>query len=126
MFVNLLRITKSRNMKPFISPKLLFILAVFLFSRNQSQKTDSVTEKTDSGELDRTILPIPEPPFGGKIGETYKDSKEEWPKLVTPPQGVPNVIIILLDDVGFGQVSTFGGPVPTPELDKLADKRFKI
>ncbi|WP_278021786.1 sulfatase-like hydrolase/transferase [Flavobacterium ginsengisoli] len=113
-------------MKPFISPKLLFILAVFLFSRNQSQKTDSVTEKTDSGELDRTILPIPEPPFGGKIGETYKDSKEEWPKLVTPPQGVPNVIIILLDDVGFGQVSTFGGPVPTPELDKLADKRFKI
>ncbi|RED23250.1 arylsulfatase [Flavobacterium cutihirudinis] len=120
-----MRISKSSNMKSFISPKLFLILAVFFFSCNQSKQNDSVTEKTDSGELDRTILPIPEPPFGGKIGETYKDSKEEWPKLVTPPQGAPNVIIILLDDVGFGQVSTFGGPVPTPELDKLAANGLK-
>ena len=73
-----------------------------------------------AAELDRTQLPLPEPPFEGVVGKTYKDSKEAWPKLPAPPAGAPNVVVILLDDVGFGQVSTFGGPVPTPELDKLA------
>jgi hypothetical protein len=68
----------------------------------------------------RTILPLPEPKFEGVVGNTYKESKAAWPKLPTPPAGAPNVVVILLDDVGFGQVSTFGGPVPTPRLDKLA------
>jgi arylsulfatase A-like enzyme len=71
-------------------------------------------------QVDRSKLPMPQPPFGGKIGQTYQDSKSEWPKLPTPSDGAPNVVIILLDDVGFGQVSTFGGPVPTPHLDQLA------
>ena len=44
----------------------------------------------------------------------------DWPRVPAPPAGAPNVVVILLDDVGFGQVSTFGGPVPTPALDKLA------
>lgn len=70
--------------------------------------------------LDRTKLPLPEPKFEGTIGTTYLNSKGAWPKLPSPPSGAPNVVIILLDDVGFGQVSTFGGPVPTPNLDKLA------
>lgn len=69
---------------------------------------------------DRTVLPMSLPPFGGRIGETYKVSTPDWPKLPTPPQGAPNVVIILLDDVGYGQTSTFGGPVPTPALDALA------
>jgi arylsulfatase A-like enzyme len=73
-----------------------------------------------SAEPDRTVLPMPLPPFGGVIGETYKESTPDWPKLPTPPEGAPNVVIILLDDVGYGQTSTFGGPVPTPELEKLA------
>src|SRR5262245_48410093 len=73
-----------------------------------------------AGQIDRSKLPLPEPPFGGKIGKTYKESQSEWPKLPAPPDGAPNIVIILLDDVGFGQVSTFGGPVPTPHLDKLA------
>jgi arylsulfatase len=63
---------------------------------------------------------MPDPPFGGTIGPTYKDSIGEWPALPQAPAGAPNVVIILLDDVGFGQVSTFGGPVPTPHLDRLA------
>jgi Sulfatase len=71
-------------------------------------------------QWDRTRLPLPEPPFTGKIGKTYKDSIPAWPPLPTPPAGAPDVVIILLDDVGFGQVSTFGGPVPTPNIDKLA------
>ncbi len=69
---------------------------------------------------DRTVIPLAEPKFEGVIGKTYKESKSAWPKLPTPPTGAPNVVVILLDDVGFGQTSTFGGPVPTPQLDKLA------
>ncbi len=69
---------------------------------------------------DRSKLPLPEPEFTGKIGKSYEDSVSAWPELPKPPKGAPNVLLILLDDVGFGQVSTFGGPVPTPTIDRLA------
>ena len=75
--------------------------------------------------VDRTKLPLPQPPFKGVIGKTYVDSKEDWPGVPKPPEGAPNFVVILLDDVGFGQVGTFGGPVPTPELDKLAAKGLR-
>ena len=78
------------------------------------------TTVSHAAELDRTIIPLPEPKFEGRIGETYKDSEGAWPKLPAPPAGAPNVVVILLDDVGFGQTGTFGGPIPTPALDKLA------
>ncbi|HUD30977.1 MAG TPA: sulfatase-like hydrolase/transferase, partial [Novosphingobium sp.] len=71
-------------------------------------------------DIDRSRLPLPRPPFNGKIGKTYQESESAWPELPKPPEGAPNVVLILLDDVGFGQVSTFGGPVPTPVLDGLA------
>lgn len=65
-------------------------------------------------------LPKPEPAFQGKIAETRKDSVADWPKPVQAPKGAPNVILVLLDDVGFGAASTFGGAVATPSLDRLA------
>jgi len=67
-----------------------------------------------------TQLPKPDPVFKGKVGKTYKDSVPSYPEPVEAPEGDPNVLIILLDDVGFGMTSTFGGPVPTPNLDQLA------
>jgi arylsulfatase A-like enzyme len=71
-------------------------------------------------EPDRSKLPIPDPAFKGKVGETYKDSTPDYPQPVKAPAAAPNVLLILLDDVGFGMTSAFGGPVPTPNLDKLA------
>ena len=71
-------------------------------------------------EVDRTTLPIPLSTFTGTIGKTYKESEAAWQQPVAAPDGAPNVIVILLDDVGFGQTSTFGGLIPTPNLDKLA------
>jgi arylsulfatase len=62
------------------------------------------------------VLPRPTPPFKGKIGKTYKESVADFPQ----PLRAPNVVVILLDDVGFGHPGTFGGPIPTPNLDKLA------
>ncbi|WP_407673595.1 arylsulfatase [Paludisphaera rhizosphaerae] len=68
---------------------------------------------------------MPLSPFEGKIGKTYKESEAVWQKPPAAPEGAPNVIVILLDDVGFGQISTFGGLVPTPNLDKLAARGLK-
>jgi arylsulfatase len=58
--------------------------------------------------------------FGGVIAERYEDSKEWWPPEKRPKKGAPNVIIFLLDDVGFAHVGSFGGLIKTPNIDTLA------
>jgi len=75
-----------------------------------------------AAEPDRTVLPVPTPEFKGKIGESYKDSTPDWtPALpVQAPQGAPNILLIVLDDVGYSQLGSYGGPIETPNLDKLA------
>jgi arylsulfatase len=64
--------------------------------------------------------------FGGVIAKKYKDSKEWWPPEVRPPKGAPNVIIFLLDDVGFAHVGSFGGLIETPNIDKLAESGLRF
>ncbi|MCU7928060.1 MAG: arylsulfatase [Candidatus Thiodiazotropha sp. (ex Dulcina madagascariensis)] len=59
--------------------------------------------------------------FGGVIAKKYSDSKEWWVPETRPPKGAPNVIIFLLDDVGFAQVGSFGGLIKTPNIDELAE-----
>lgn len=66
------------------------------------------------------VLPAPPAPFKGQIGLSAKDSKPDFPKPVEAPKGAPNVVLILLDDVGFGASSTFGGPISSPTLERLA------
>jgi phosphoglycerol transferase MdoB-like AlkP superfamily enzyme len=66
------------------------------------------------------VLPLPPPPFKGTIGRTYKDSVPDKIPVIKAPDGAPNVLVILIDDCGFGQWGTFGGQVPTPNLDRLA------
>src|SRR5271163_4750412 len=67
------------------------------------------------------VLPRPRPEFQGKIGRTLKDSTPDFPKMYEPPAGSPNILLILTDDVGFGATSTFGGPIQTPNFQRLAD-----
>ena len=71
------------------------------------------------------ILPRPEPPFQGKVGWTVKDSKADFPKGVEAPTGTPNVLQILTDDVGFGASSPFGGPIQTPNFERIANARLR-
>ncbi len=59
-------------------------------------------------------------PYQGVVGRTLAESKEWWPEPVKPPAGSPNVVWILLDDVGFGAAGTFGGLIQTPTFDALA------
>jgi len=68
----------------------------------------------------RMSLPIQPPAFAGKIGPIAAESRPDWVPEVRAPAGAPNVVVILTDDVGFAASSTFGGPVPTPNLDRLA------
>ncbi|MBY0275119.1 arylsulfatase [Candidatus Binatia bacterium] len=60
------------------------------------------------------------PPFGGKIGRTYDDSTPWWPELPSAPAGAPNVIVVLLDDVGYAQFGCYGSDIATPCFDRLA------
>jgi arylsulfatase A-like enzyme len=65
-------------------------------------------------------LPPPDPEFGGVIKENALQSKTWWAPSVVPPKGAPNILLIMTDDVGFGAPSTFGGVIPTPALDRIA------
>ena len=67
-------------------------------------------------------LPQPDPTFHGKIGKTYHDSTADKSMFDSPtaPEGAPNILLVMIDDAGFGATSTFGGPCNTPVLDKLA------
>ncbi len=76
---------------------------------------------TPSPPVNRTVLPIPAAPFIGTIGLRPKESTPSFPSNVTAPAGAPNVLLVLLDDVGFGATSSFGGPINTPTIQKLSE-----
>jgi arylsulfatase len=63
--------------------------------------------------------------YQGVVGKTYAESKEWWPAPVKAPAGSPNIVWVLLDDVGFGASSAFGGLIPTPTFDSLANQGLR-
>ena len=75
----------------------------------------------------RSVLPIPKRPYTGLVKYDAKDPESNFhpSSPLRPPQGAPNVLIILLDDVGFGASSAFGGPCYTPTAEKLAENGLK-
>ena len=72
-------------------------------------------------ELDRNVLPIPEPSFAGQVGLTAAESVKDFPQQVAAPEGAPNIVIIMTDDVGFAASEVFGGPIPTPAFERVAE-----
>src|SRR6201997_2949176 len=76
----------------------------------------------DQDNLQRTVLPIPDQPRTGLVTYDAKDPETKYPKItpLRPPEGAPNVLIVLVDDVGFGASSAFGGPCNTPTFERLA------
>lgn len=75
---------------------------------------------TALAQPDRTALPNPTPPFNGVIADNILDSRSDPVGPVRPPAGAPNLFLFMSDDVGFAMTSAFGGPVPTPNLERLA------
>ncbi len=85
----------------------------------------SAASKTSAGALDRTVLPIPEPKLA-PITELDARKAKAPPRFeVKAPPGAPNVVIVLIDDIGFGHSSAFGGPIQMPVLEALAATGLK-
>jgi len=72
--------------------------------------------------VQRDVLPNPDQPYAGFVAYDAKDPDSKFAPIeeLRPPQGAPNILIVLLDDVGFGASSAFGGPCQTPTADQLA------
>jgi len=70
-------------------------------------------------------LPPPDPAFGGVIKQQALQSKPWWAPRIVPPKGAPNVLLIITDDAGFGVPSTFGGVIPTPAMDRIANQGLR-
>ena len=70
-------------------------------------------------------LPSPDPAFAGNIEHDALSSSAWWAPRVVPPKGAPNVLLIITDDAGFGVPSTFGGVIPTPAMDRVADNGLR-
>ena len=104
---------------------LYLLVAVFAFRAVPVQAAPQRATPTPAATLDRTVLPIPEP--------TYPPVTELDARKVTPPPvfdvkapaGAPNVLIILIDDMGFGMPSAFGGPIHMPTVDRLASEGLR-
>jgi arylsulfatase A-like enzyme/uncharacterized membrane protein len=82
---------------------------------------DSLAEAMGKFSQDRSVLPIPDRTFGGVAGRTLKDSVADWSMIPRPkaPDGAPNVLLVIIDDAGFGAIDTFGGPVSTPAFTRV-------
>ena len=88
------------------------------FPRNKPQGPLERPDATTT--IDGNYLPNPPPAFGGEINLNAKNSKSWWPPNIVPPKGAPNILLIMTDDQGYGISGTFGGVIPTPTMDRIA------
>ncbi|MGA8677218.1 MAG: sulfatase-like hydrolase/transferase, partial [Candidatus Acidiferrales bacterium] len=81
----------------------------------------------EQDKVQRTVLPIPDRPRTGLVTYDAKDPDTKFPPItpLRPPTGAPNVLIVLIDDAGFGSSSAFGGPCNTPTAERLAAEGLK-
>ena len=78
-------------------------------------------------KIQRTVLPIPDQPHVGLTTYDAKDPDTKYPPIreLRPPKGAPNVLLILIDDAGFGSSSAFGGPCQTPNAQPRKEEKCR-
>src|SRR5271169_3855753 len=101
---------------------LAALLSTMLVTPVTAQNAPSVARVVPT---DRAVLPIPEPQVPHSTVLNVKNATPPPRFEVTAPVGAPNVLIVLIDDMGFGQSSAFGGPINMPTVDRLADKGLR-
>src|SRR5450631_1908685 len=101
------------------------ILALGCVSALTQQVTGVPGSPSATTTIDGKQIPPPAPQFGGEIKEKASESKAWWAPRVVPPKGAPNILLIMTDDVGFAAPSTFGGVIPTPNLDRIANEGLR-
>lgn len=109
--------------------RILWVFVGFYVIQASPLSADEINGKPGSPSATRTIsgqvLPAEELPFGGVINPNAAQSTPWWPPRIVPPKGAPNILLIMTDDVGFGAPSTFGGVIPTPALDRIANEGLR-
>jgi arylsulfatase len=106
-----------------ISTVSTICLSAFAASAQPAQNVPGSPGATTT--IDGKQLPPPIPTFGGDISEGALGSKPWWAPRVVPPNGAPNVLLIITDDAGFGVPGTFGGVIPTPAMDRIAQEGLR-
>src|SRR6266481_6321124 len=119
------RVTQNSQKQPMKTNKYLLLSAMLVMAvapsaRAQIQTTGTPGSPSATTTIDGKQLPAPPSKFGGVIKDNAYQSKPYWPPTIVPPNGAPNVLLFMTDDVGFGAPSTFGGVIPTPALDRIA------
>jgi arylsulfatase A-like enzyme len=111
------------RMKSPMALVLLSTISIPLFATTAlaQQVTGTPGSPSATTTIDGRYLPNPPPPFGGDINLSATDSKPYWPPQIVPPKGAPNVLLIMTDDQGYGVSGTFGGVIPTPAMDRIAN-----
>jgi len=89
------------------------------------QVTGTLGSPSATTTISNKQLPAPDPKFGGVIKNDALQSKPWWAPRIVPPKGAPNVLLIITDDAGFGVPSTFGGVIPTPTMDRIANEGLR-
>lgn len=99
------------------------LLAISVAQAQQVTGTSGAPDATTT--IDGRQLPAPDLQFGGVIKDEALQSTPWWAPRVVPPKGAPNVLLIITDDAGFGVPSTFGGVIPTPSMDRVANQGLR-
>ena len=111
-----------------IAITVTFLLGALMIGANPAlaqQVTGTLGSPSATTTIPGEQLPPPAPKFGGVIKENRPGSTPWWPPTVVPPKGAPNVLLIMTDDAGFGIPSTFGGVIPTPSMDRIANEGLR-
>jgi len=116
----LLRLTRTN-----INFLIITILIGFLISCG-SPNDQQNKSTADVNQLDRTILPMQPPTLPAVTEMDARNVTKPESFVIKAPEGAPNVVVIMIDDIGFGATETFGGPIETPAFDRLADSGLKF
>ena len=108
----------------FVAATLFCVIGSCGFAQSQ-EITGTPGPSNATTTIDGHVLPPPPQKFGGDIELNAAQSKPYWPMRVVPPKGAPNILLIMTDDVGFAAPSTFGGVIPTPALDRIANEGLR-
>src|SRR5437870_9762643 len=103
----------------------ILIVAAGSLQAQQVQVTGTPGSPGATTTISGKQLPPSDPKFGGVIKDDALQSKAWWAPRIVPPKGAPNILLIMTDDSGFGVPSTFGGVIPTPTMDRIANNGLR-
>jgi len=111
---------KNRARPQFLFSSFALMMLLTALVANAQQTTGTPGSPSATTTIPGKQVPAPDPAFGGEIKDGALQSKSWWAPKIVPKKGAPNVLLVLVDDAGYGVAGTFGGVIPTPTLDRIA------